>query len=818
MDNPEDLRNQLQAALNECSRLKVENDRLRRLLEEIPNEEMPDPITVLAEPRLSFTPHKVINDSPSKDKITLFRSLFRGREDVYPVRWECKDGRSGYSPTCALEWKRPLCGKPRVKCGECKNRKWLPVTDEVIHHHLTGKATIGVYPLLADETCWFLAADFDKKTWQEDAGAFMKTCFRMGIPAALERSRSGKGGHVWIFFDQPIPAALARKMGCAILTGTLEGRYQVGLESYDRFFPNQDTLPKGGFGNLIALPLQWSPREEGNSLFLDEQFIPYPDQWRFLSGLKRVSLSEVERLVRDASGSGQIINVRLSQLDDSAAGDPWIYPAGKPKKNKISKPVPETIRLVLSNQIYIEKDGLPPELIGALVRLAAFQNPEFYRAQAMRLPTFNKPRIISCSEDFPRHLGLPRGCLEEALEVLGENQITVEMKDERFLGNSIDVNFHGRLRPQQTEMVEAVLSHDLAILSAPTAAGKTVMAAWILAARKVNTLVLVHRRQLLDQWRERLSTFLDVPLQEIGQIGGGKDSRTGRIDVGILQSLVRKGMVKDLISEYGQVIVDECHHLPAFSFEQVLRKAKAKFVLGLTATPIRKDGHHPIILMQCGPLRFKKSSRKTGEQLPFEHVVFERETRFELPRNLQDPGIQDIYQAMVLDQRRNALIFDDILSVLEEKRSPLVLTERKDHLEYLQDRLKNFARNIIVLQGGLGKKQRLKISEQLKTIPDEEERLILATGRYAGEGFDDARLDTLFLVMPISWRGTLQQYVGRLHRLHDNKRVVKVYDYVDKKVPMLMRMYNKRLIGYKAFGYKIEKPNPNQTQEKIYHG
>lgn len=814
MSNTEDLRGELNKALNECARLKVENDRLRQMLSHFPEEESSTPFSIPHEPShpITQTDIKLTNDSPSKDKIALFRNLFRGREDVYPLRWERKDGRFGYSPACALEWKRPLCGKPRLKCGECENRKLLPVTDEVIHNHLTGKATIGVYPLLADETCRFLAADFDRKTWQEDAAAFLETCRHMGITAALERSRSGKGGHVWIFFDRPLPAVLARKLGCAVLTETLERRYQLSLGSYDRFFPSQDTLPKGGFGNLIALPLQWGPREEGNSLFLDEQFMPYPDQWRYLSSLQRVSLPEAESLVREAFRSGTIINVRLSQVEESPEIDPWVTPSGTTKKKIDSGQLPETVRLVLSNQIYIEKEGLPPELIGTLVRLAAFQNPEFYRAQAMRLPTYNKPRIISCADDSSRHLGLPRGCLEEVLEVLKENQIGIRFKDERFQGGPIDVRFQGRLRPHQTEMVEAVLSADIGVLSAPTASGKTVMAAWTIAARKVNTLVLVHRRQLLDQWRERLATFLDLPLQEIGQIGGGKDSRTDRIDVGILQSLVRKGVVKELVSGYGQVIVDECHHLPAFSFEQVLKKVKAKFVLGLTATPIRKDGQHPIILMQCGPLRFRERLKKAADRLPFEPLVFERETLFNLPPNGQEIGIQDIYQMILQDEARNDLIFDDILKALETGRSPLVLTERKDHLEYLQERLKNFARNIIVLKGGLGKKQRQIISEQLKSIPDEEERLILATGRYVGEGFDDARLDTLFLVMPISWRGTLQQYVGRLHRLHDNKRVVQVYDYVDKKVPMLMRMYNRRLIGYKALGYKIEKANPNQTQ------
>ncbi len=382
--------------------------------------------------------------------------------------------------------------------------------------------------------------------------------------------------------------------------------------------------------------------------------------------------------------------------------------------------------------------------------------------------------------------------------------------DQRNEPTPIRVHFRGELRPEQEEVARNILGYENGILSAPTAFGKTVIAAWVIAQRKVSTLVLVHRKQLLDQWRDRLADFLDLPKSEIGQIGGGKGQPAGVIDVAVLQSLVRKGVVKDIISEYSQVIVDECHHIPAFSFEQVLKRARARFVLGLTATPIRKDGHQPILMMQCGPVRYKGQAKKSVQDDPFEHVVLPRLTEFNIPPN-KDLTIQEIYNAMLFDQARNDLIFDDLLTALEAGRSPLLLTERTEHLDLLAGRLKNFARNMIILKGGMGKKQRTAINDQMKAIPDREERLILATGRYIGEGFDDARLDTLFLVMPISWRGTLQQYVGRLHRLHDNKRVVQVYDYVDKKVPMLMRMYNKRLIGYKALGYKMEKPSGRQV-------
>jgi superfamily II DNA or RNA helicase len=801
----ENLQLQLQKALSECSRLREENARLKTLhnlsYEEAELSFIP---SVNSEPiKITTDTAALTSNSPAADKIALFRSLFRGREDVYPLRWEGKAGKSGYSPACVNEWKRAICRKPSVKCADCESRKLLPVTDQVIHDHLTGKHTIGVYPLLADETCWFLAADFDKKTWQADSAAFLETCSEIGVSAALERSRSGNGGHVWIFFDHPVPASLARKLGCTILTRTMERR-QIGFDSYDRFFPNQDTMPKGGFGNLIALPLQSIPRKTGNSLFLDQNFKPYEDQWIFLSTLRKVRTDEAEAIVQEATRTGSIIGVRKSFADGREDEDPWMLPpSGKRIEAPILEPIPEKVRAVQSNMIYIDKNGLPPAIINCLMRIAAFQNPEFYKTQAMRLPTFGKPRVIACAEDFPRYIGLPRGSLDEVRELLKVYNSEVELTDERFEGRIIDVAFNGELSLLQQMAAKALLANDNGILSAATAFGKTVVAAWLIAARGVNTLVLVHRRQLMDQWKERLAAFLDLPPKAIGQVGGGIDKRTGIIDVGIIQSLSRKGEVKDLVAEYGQVIIDECHHLSAFSFERVLKQVKARYVYGLTATPVRKDGHHPIIMMQCGPIRFRVDAKRQAKARPFEHIVIPRSTTFRMPPEIISPGIQDIYAALVADEQRNDLIFDDLLLALEAGRSPLLLTERTEHLDYFVNRLKGFARNIIVLRGGMGKKQRKALADQLASIPDREERVIISTGRYIGEGFDDARLDTLFLVSPISWRGTLQQYAGRLHRLHDNKQTVQIYDYIDVNVPVLMRMYDKRLKGYSSIGYSV---------------
>jgi superfamily II DNA or RNA helicase len=801
MPDARDLQTQLQESLAERERLLDEIRLLRGALDRhgVPfPEPSNDPVIV----------HEtgVPASSPSpEEKITLFRALFRGREDVYAERWEARDGQSGYMPASEKNWKALLASKPenRKKVHK-KTRKLLPLTDQVLRLHLTGKKTIGIYPLLTDDTCWLLAADFDKKTWQDDAMAFLASCRRIGVPAYLERSRSGNGGHVWILFERAIPAILARKMGCAILTQTMERRHQLGLDSYDRLFPNQDTQPKGGFGNLIALPLQKAPRDNGNSVFIDDTFRAYPDQWRFLASMCRVSPDQVVKIVSDAARTGQIVGVRMSIADEESDDEPWMLPPSRKHADKpIQGPFPEQLTIVRGNLIYIPKSGLPEPMLNRIIRLAAFQNPEFYKAQAMRLPIWDKPRVISCSEDLPQYVALPRGCLDEVCQLLEGYGISVTTRDERFAGTPIEVIFHGHLHEEQLAAVARALQRDEGVLCAPTAFGKTVVASKLIAERKVNTLVLVHRQQLLDQWRERLALFLNVPPKSIGQIGGGKISRTGVIDVALIQSLQRKGVVKDFVAEYGHVIVDECHHLSAFTFEQVMKQAKARHVVGLTATPTRKDGHHPIIFMECGPMRFNLSARQVAGRSPFRHLLLPRPTDFRIAEGATDVTIQDLYSALVVDVTRNQQIIEDVLNAVRLGLTPLVLTNRTEHLECLARGL-SAIENVMVLKGGMGKKQRRAIAEKLSSIPEEVSRVILATGSYIGEGFDDPRLDALFLTMPISWRGTLQQYVGRLHRVHYGKRVVKVYDYVDTQVPMLARMYDKRLKGYSAIGYAVE--------------
>ncbi len=755
--------------------------------------------------------------SPPEMKIALFRALFRGREDVYPRRFESrKTGKTGYQPACANEWVQGICEKPRVKCSECPHQRFLSATNETIRWHLSGQDdegkdfVMGLYPMLQDETCFLLAVDFDKESWREDAKAFWETSRALNVPAVLERSRSGNGAHIWIFFDEAVPASLARKLGSHILTETMDRRPDIGLKSYDRFFPNQDTLPRGGFGNLIALPLQRRARESGNSVFLDDDLLPYPDQWAFLSTVRRVERVVVETIVSRAEAADRIVGVRSAPAEEDEGPGPWaIPPSRRRSEHPITGLLPKKLELVLGDEIYVPKDALPPGLRNRLLRLAAFQNPEFYRAQAMRLPTYDKPRIIGCAEDHPSHISVPRGCLGDVQELLSGLKITPVIRDERVGGRPLVMGFRGTLRPEQLVAATAMLGHDSGVLSASTAFGKTVIAAWLIAQRRVNTLVLVHRRQLLEQWVERLYTFLDMPPGSIGYIGSGRRKLGGIVDIALIQSLIRKGNVDNCVADYGHLIVDECHHLPARSFEQVARRAKAKFVMGLSATVTRKDGHHPIIFMQCGPVRHHVDAKRQAAVRPFEHTVLVRSTAFRPAREAQaDVRVQfhNLCAELAADEVRNRLICDDIVRSLHEGRSPIVLTERNEHLDRLAVALAPIVRHLVVLRGGMSGKEVRAVTEQLARIPDDEGRILLATGRYVGEGFDDARLDTLFLTLPVSWRGTIAQYAGRLHRLHDRKREVRIYDYADLEVPLLARMFDRRCRGYQAVGYTIVVP------------
>ncbi len=663
------------------SRLKEIDSEREQLINDL--KKLKHSLSELENPSLESPSAIFINAQSSlNEKIALFRSLFTGREDVYPRLWTSKKtGNIGYSPVCDNEWINGICGKPAVKCGDCDNRRFSLLTDDVIHKHLDGKITTGVYPMLQDETCYFLAIDFDKQTWMDDVKVFMATCKHNNIPASLERSRSGNGGHIWIFFSEPVPAMLARQMGSFLITETMANRHELDMKSYDRLFPNQDTMPKGGFGNLIALPFQKIPMERGNSVFINENLIPYPDQWAYLSKVRRLSFDRVKSFVKKAIETKDIMGISVGQVDEDFK--PWEKSLSNNQKfEKLSCKLPSEIPMVLANRIYIKKDGLPSQLLNKIKRLAAFQNPEFYKKQSMRLSTALTPRVICCAEIINDYMTISRGCLKELAELCSVNNISLNIQDKRFDGDKAKFNFHGKLTEDQDKAYKKLLEHETGVFVAPPGIGKTVVGIRLAAARGVNTLVLVHRKPLLEQWRTQIASFLDLPMNEIGQIGGGKDKATNIIDVAMLQTLDRQGDVDSRIKNYGQIIVDECHHISAFSFERVMMEANARYITGLTATPYRRDGHQPIITMQCGPIRHKITAKKNTESL-LKHKLITRATEFLCSWSDGDK-IHNLWPLLITDEKRNQMIFNDVIEALEEKRSPIVLTERKEHLEILK--------------------------------------------------------------------------------------------------------------------------------------
>ncbi|MDR1204905.1 MAG: DUF1653 domain-containing protein, partial [Peptococcaceae bacterium] len=781
-------------------------------------------------------PAGIHNNSAPAEKIELFMSLFTGREDVFARRWEnAKKDASGYVPACLSEWSAlcPKSGGGKMKCGKCPNHNFVKYDADAVEKHLMGHMTVGVYPMLPDETCRFLAFDFDGKeyspeTLRHDVGAIREICAEKGIRVAAERSRSGAGIHLWFFFAENIPAGTARKFGSSLITRAMNQHHELPFKTYDRMIPAQDTLTNGGFGNLIALPLQKAPREQGRSVFVDENFNTYPDQWNYLSRVQRYTLKEIESFIRQLSPSDELGDLRRDSEDEK----PW---KGKKPAPKLTKSdFPDKVNIVSANGLYVDKSGISSPGLNALKRLAAFRNPEFYKAQAMRLPTHKMTRIISCSDETERYLCLPRGLEDEIRGLLETNGAAAQFRDETNPGRGIDVRFNGELRGGQQQAADALLAHNNGILSATTAFGKTVVGAYLIAERKVNTLVLVHRTNLLSQWRERLNEFLTVheePAPEltptgrkrkktvIGQIGGGKTNPSGVIDVAVMQSLVSGDEVKELVRDYGMVIVDECHHVSAVSFEQILKAVNAKYVYGLTATPARQDGHHPIIYMHCGKIRWRVDAKEQAAARPFEHFVIPRFTRFQKPahRDGNEWTWNDIYGDIQNNELRNSLILQDVTAAAEQGRSPIILTERVGHVKYLAKQLRPNIKNVITLTGGETRKKSRETLQSVAEIPAGEPFVLVATGKYVGEGFDMPRLDTLFLAMPISWKGTLQQYAGRLHRLYDGKKEVQVYDYVDVHVETLENMYQKRLRGYASIGYKVKgTPQPLEEAHSIF--
>lgn len=768
--------------------------------------------------------------SSSDEKIALFRSLFKGREDVFARRWQsATSGKSGYQPVCENEWAEGLCDKRTYKCANCPNRKLKQLSDEDIYKHLEGRDSlardvVGIYPMLPDETCNFLCADFDEETYEKDVSAFREVCKGLNVPVCVERSRSGNGAHAWIFFDSSISAVTARRLGSGILTGAMEKRGELSFKSYDRLFPNQDTMPDGGFGNLVALPLQGLARKNGNSVFVDEHFQPYEDQWAYLSSVRKMFADFVETLVLSFGRDGE-----LGKLVSESDSKPW---ESKKKIKFTRSDFPMILNIVRANMLYIPTAELSASAKNLIKRLAAFKNPDFYRAQAIRLPIYDKPRVICTADITEDYIAIPRGCETALCDLLDSIGVSYAIDDKTNVGSFIPVKFNGLLRDEQKPAADALLAQNIGVLSATTAFGKTVVASYIIGQRKTNTLILVHTQALMTQWKKSLETFLsfDVTPPEqkkgrgrkkvwspVGVLGAGKNTLQGMVDVAIMQSLVNGDAIKELVRNYGMIIVDECHHVSAVNFEMTLKYANAKYVYGLTATHTRQDGHHPIIFMQCGAIRYRVDAKEQADKRSFEHYLIPRFTNTRLSGGKH--SITDIYRKLSENEIRNNLIVSDVAEALQNGRSPIVLTERREHVELLADRMSGYCKNIIKLVGTTSTKERRETAEILEAIPNGEPLIIIATGKYVGEGFDYPRLDTLFLALPIAWKGKVAQYAGRLHRNYEGKTEVQVYDYVDIHIPVLERMYQKRVKSYSAIGYKTKLlANGSTAPDLIYDG
>lgn len=609
-----------------------------------------------------------------EQKIVIFRNLFRGRTDVFANRWQNRRGRSGYSVACDNEWVQGVCNKPRIKCLDCTHRQFSKLNDQVLYRHLAGQQIVGLYPLLQDNTCHLLAADFDKGNWQDEVKAMSRACSEYCVPHTVEISRSGNGAHLWIFFDNKVPANEARLLGFGLLDKAMEVFPNLSFDSYDRLFPNQDILPEGGFGNLIALPLQREARQAGNSAFVDKELNVIEDQWQYLAQIERLSRPALNKVLSQITPNANLI----SEQDVADTRPPWEITA-KPG-TLILDNAPQQVTITLANHIYFELKALPSALLARLRRLASFSNPVFFKTQALRFSTHGIPRFISCARIEHGYLALPRGCLDDTLALLKENNIEVQIDDKREPGTKLsNIKPSLALRKNQQAAVKEMSKHDVGILHAPTAFGKTVTAIGLIARRKTNTLILVHNRQLLEQWQERLRSFL--PEAEIGVIRGGKKKPTGVIDIATYQCLINKkdNTVSPIVQDYGQVIVDECHHLSAPRFEMVLNEVRAKYVLGLTATPERQDGHQKIIFMSAGPIRHKVKTSSEGrfEQEVQVHQLYDTPPLY-LSQPEERPGITDTYRWIMENEARTRQIMSDVIDSVHENRHPIVLTERRN--------------------------------------------------------------------------------------------------------------------------------------------
>lgn len=770
----------------------------------------------------------VTSASPARDKLELFRSLFTGRKDVYAHGYRRKDGGIGYTPACANEWKAGICPKAaqqRVRCAECANRVFPELSDAAIIAHFKGnddrfRDVLGQYVLDRDCNTKVLVIDFDKADWKEATNAVRLVAKRRNIYAAVERSRSGNGAHIWFFFLEPISAKTAREFGSCLITEAAALNKTITFEAFDRMLPAQDTIPDGGFGNLIALPFQGKAQRGGNSVFVDEQFEPFPDQWLYLSQVQLIPRSTVQNLIETTGNNPH----GLSTATVANKAKRYVQ---KPRKRLplTSQDFPSSLPVTQADMLYIPEKSLSPAAQMEIRGLATFANPEFYRAQSMHKSVFGKPRLIDLSELRDGYVAIPRGCKTQLEQLLRETGVTAHYSDERKSDNQIVMTFKGALRPEQQIAADQMLIYEDGIMSAPTGFGKTVIGAYLIASIGLPALVIVPKTALITQWKSQLERFIDItdnrePVRTpkgriskrqpplIGQIGGGKNAVSDLVDVASFQSLSCKDpqteepIVKDLVRNYGLIICDECHHAAAPQLELVLKSAPAKYVYGLSATPERSDGLTRALSMLCGPLRCVIDPKTQAIQQGIQRIVRPRFTGIRLPAYEPGASFNQILDLLCAHAARNELIVSDALEAASNGRHPLVLSKRKKHAEELFRLLKDRGHEPILLTGEIDAKERRAILNSLPCF-EHEHRIIVATESLLGEGFDLSYLDTLLIATPISWDGSITQQAGRLHRSHEGKRQVEIFDYVDLSIPMLARMYQKRLKTYAKLGYEV---------------
>ena len=766
------------------------------------------------------------------DKIAsdFFMMFCRGRKDLYDLRYtNPKTGKNGYYTQCFNRWDRGchIQKKDGVRCKDCELRAYKPVTLPLIKAHMNGtdpngNDVVAIYPMLENNLCQLLVFDFDNHAkgaeqedyaniddrWKEEINALRRICKNLDVDAVVERSRSGRGAHLWIFFKEMIPARLARKFGFALLEKGAESVNLKSFKYYDRMIPTQDALPEGGLGNVIALPLQGMALKFGNSAFVDENWNAYEDQLKVLAGTRRLTRQEIEDYLSLWYSTG-------FTSEDNGTDAPW------DKNSEIEAgSVKGVVRIVLADRIYIDSSGMSNKTKRQLRRMATFSNKQYFQNQAMDMPNYDESRFIYLGSDEGKYIVLPRGLREDIQKKFDNAGIRYKIEDKRTQGRELNISFKGELRESQIPAAETMLENETGILHAATAFGKTVVCCDMIARRGISTLILVDRADLMNQWIKRLDEFLDIDeeLPEyqtktgrtrkrkslIGNLQGAHDTLTGIVDVAMIRSLKKKDGFHPMLKEYAQVYFDECHHAASESAIEVLQEINAKYVYGVTATPKRGDGKEKINEFLLGPIRYRFTAKDRAEEQNIDHLVYPRFTRTVKPHHLsKTPYGNDAYELIRNNDVRDEQIIRDVADCVQAGRTPVVLTKYVDHANKLSERLKKYADRLILLTGANGTKVRRAQVKELNEVDDSDSLILVGTGSLLGEGFDFPRLDTLFMATPVSGENVVEQYVGRLNRDYDGKENVIVYDYVDSHIPKFDKMYAARLKAYKKIGYEL---------------